>query len=228
MKLSVIIPVYNEEKTIGEIIRRVGMVDLEKEIIVVDDGSKDGTRLFLENMRKDGSEHVKIIFHEKNSGKGAAIRTGLGHVRGDAVIIQDADLEYDPEDYVKLLEPIKNGQSKIVYGSRNLGNNPKGMFLYRWGGIFLSFLANVLYGIRITDEATCYKVFSTDVLKGFGLRCRKFEFCPEVTAKAAKKKYKIIEVPISYAPRNKKEGKKISVRDGIMAIWILIKYRFTD
>jgi len=223
MKLSVIIPVYNEVNTIAKIIERVKRVLIEKEIIVVDDGSTDGTRGKI-----DSVPGIKILKHETNRGKGAAIRTGLAFAFGELVIVQDADLEYDPNDYLELIKPIEEGVADVVYGSRNLGNNKSGMKAYKWGGVFLSHLANLLYGLRITDEATGYKLFKTDVLKSLNLKCQRFEFCPEVTAKLAKKKYRIKEVPISYNPRSFAEGKKIKWTDGVLAIFYLIKFRFFD
>jgi len=223
MKLSVIIPVYNEVNTIAKIIERVKRVLIEKEIIVVDDGSTDGTRGKI-----DSVPGIKILKHETNRGKGAAIRTGLAFAFGELVIVQDADLEYDPNDYLELIKPIEEGVADVVYGSRNLGNNKSGMKAYKWGGVFLSHLANLLYGLRITDEATCYKLFKTDILKGLSLKCQRFEFCPEVTAKLAKRKYRIKEVPISYNPRSFAEGKKIKWTDGVLAIFYLIKFRFFD
>ncbi|MEA3463586.1 MAG: glycosyltransferase family 2 protein [Patescibacteria group bacterium] len=225
MKLSIIIPVFNEEKTIKEIIKRVNKVKLDKEIIIINDGSIDGTAKQLKQLKQ---KNLKIITHFKNQGKGSAIRTGLKYVKGDIVIIQDADLEYNPNDYFKLIQPIKNGLVQAVYGSRNLSDNISGKKIYKYGGIFLSWLASLLYGIKITDEATCYKAFKTDVIKGLDLRCKRFDFCPEVTAKLAKQKYEIVEVPISYYPRSHEEGKKITIRDGLKATWILIKYRFFD
>jgi glycosyltransferase involved in cell wall biosynthesis len=163
-------------------------------------------------------------------GKGYAIRTGLNYVTGDMVIIQDADLEYDPEDYKNLIIPIMAGKAKVVYGSRNLGRgkHEKSYFSFYIGGIFLSKMANFLYRLNITDEATCYKTFRTDVIKGINLKCKRFEFCPEITAKIAKKGIKILEIPISYHPRKKSEGKKINWKDGVEAIWTLIRYRFND
>lgn len=227
MILSIIIPVYNEKDTILHILQKVLSVNIEKEIIIVDDGSTDGTREILKNLQIP-NVRLKVIFHEKNLGKGMAIRSAIKEVKGDIVIIQDADLEYDPNEYPKLIEPILQGKAKVVYGSRVLKKNPKASFLFYLGGRFLSFLTNLLYGTKITDEPTCYKVFSADVLKSINLECRRFEFCPEVTAKIAKKGYKIIEVPISYRPRSVKEGKKIRWRDGFYAVWTLIKYRFKD
>jgi glycosyltransferase involved in cell wall biosynthesis len=229
MKLSIIIPVYNEEKTILEILSKIDEVKIspEKEIIIVDDGSKDKTREILSRIN-GRSKNKKIIFHDKNYGKGHAILTGLKHASGQIILIQDADLEYDPNDYSKLIAPIINKKAKVVYGSRNLRDNKRSAISFYLGGRFLSFLANLLYGTKITDEATCYKVFRADIIKNIDLKCEKFEFCPEVTAKVAKKGINILEVPISYYPRGKKQGKKIKWKDGIEAIWALIKYRFID
>ena len=173
---------------------------------------------------------MSIIFREKkkNQGKGSAIKEGLKYVIGDIVIIQDADLEYEPEDYHLLIKPIIDGRAKIVYGSRIKGGGRKSYWSFYLGGRLLSFLANLLYNAKITDEATCYKVFGADVLKKINLKCERFEFCPEVTAKVRKKGYEIYEVPIHYYPRSIEEGKKINWRDGLEAIWTLIKYKFVD
>lgn len=228
MKLSVLIPVYNEEKTIGAIIAKLDRVGLDKELIIVDDGSSDGTKEILRKLSEGGRRDIIIKTHPKNRGKGAAIRTALAEATGDLVVVQDADLEYDPNDFPRLIEPILSGRTEVVYGSRNLSLNKKGRKLYELGGIFLSKLANLLYGLNITDEATCYKVFTAAAIKGLDLRCEKFEFCPEVTAKLAKKKYKIIEVPISYYPRDRSAGKKLKLSDGLSAGWTLLKYRFLD
>lgn len=240
MKLSVIIPVYNENATIRDVLDIVGGLDIAKEIIVVDDGSNDGTRETLVNLSMDG---IKKCFHSKNRGKGAAIRTGLAKVTGDIVIIQDADLEYNPEEYHQLIQPILEGEAEVVYGSRFLGRlDHKGISLHFYYVLFfgvrhytfflgvklLNLLTRLLYGVKVTDEATCYKVFKTDVIRDIELKCERFEFCPEVTAKVCKKGYKIHEVPISYVGRSFKEGKKINWKDGIEAIYTLIKYRFTD
>lgn len=214
-------PVYNEAGTIAEIIRRVKAVPLDKEIIVVNDCSNDGTEEILSCI-----SGLKIIKHEKNLGKGAAIRSGLVAASGQAVIIQDGDLEYDPNDYLKLLEPILAGRIEAVYGSRNLAANKSGKKIYKWGGIFLSHLANFLYGLKITDEATCYKVFRTGLLKSLNLKCERFDFCAEVTAKLGRNGHKIIEVPISYNPRSRAQGKKIRPKDGLKAVWLLVKYKF--
>jgi len=224
MLLSVIVPVFNEVNTIEKILLIIREQKIKKEIIIVDDFSTDGTREIL--MREENDE-TKIIFHSKNLGKGFAIRTGLEQVSGEVVIIQDADLEYDPKDYDKLLEPITSGKAEVVYGSRCLGKNNKKSYLrFYLGGIFLTWLTNILYGSKITDEPTCYKVFKTEVLRKLELKCKRFEFCPEVTAKVLRNGYHIYEVPISYNPRLIDEGKKIGWKDGCIAIFTLLKYRF--
>jgi len=226
MKLSVVIPVWNEVNTIKKLMNIIFDVDLNKEIIIVDDGSTDGTRELIKKdygKRKD----VKVILHEKNKGKGSAIRNGLKHATGDIVIIQDADLEYDPRDYPKLVQPIINGETEVVYGSRFL--NRKNKYFFSMNLIatkILNLMANILYNAKITDEPTCYKVFSKKAIDSVDLKCKGFEFCPEVTAKIRKNGYKIKEIPISYKPRSKKEGKKIRCTDGMEAIWTLLKYRF--
>jgi len=231
MKLSVIIPVYNEKATIERILQVVRDVDIDKEIIVVDDGSNDGTSDFLGSLSMDG---IKKCFHGENRGKGAAIRTGLEVVTGDIVIIQDGDLEYNPQEYHRLVQPIVDGKAQVVYGSRFMGL-PRGRkvryhFYYPFslGVKLLNILTWLLYGAKITDEATCYKVFKTEVIRNMKLRCERFEFCPEVTAKLCKMGYRIHEVPISYMGRTFLEGKKIGWKDGIEAIYTLIRYRFTD
>lgn len=227
-KLSIIIPVYNEEKTVSEIINKVKLVKIpiQKEIIVVNDGSSDKTLEILKKIKG-----IKLISHEKNLGKGAVVKTGLKHSTGDIIIIQDADLEYDPNEYSKLIEPILNNMADVVYGSRELNKENKrhSGFMFYLGGKGMTFMTNLLYpGARLTDEPTCYKVFNADVLKGIDLKCTRFEFCPEVTAKILKKGIKIHELPITYNPRNKKQGKKIKFIDGIIGVWTLLKYRFVD
>lgn len=236
--LSIIIPVYNEERTIFELLNKVESVDLadiKKQIIVVDDGSKDKTfeeiQLFSQQARKKYSELI-ILKHEQNQGKGSAIRTGLEKVTGEIVLIQDADLELDPNEYYSLIAPILNNSAEVVYGSRILkkeNRTREGVSPWFYaGGTMLTRFANLLYGINITDEATCYKVFKTNVIKSLNLKCKRFEFCPEVTAKLARRNIKIHEVPISYYPRSTKEGKKVRFRDGLIAAWTLIKYKLID
>lgn len=226
-KLSVLIPAFNEERTIRRILEKVRAVDLggiEKEIIVVDDGSSDATWARLQEI--DWPELVKLR-HERNAGKGRAIRTGLARITGDIVIVQDADLEYDPADYPRLVEPIRAGRFQAVYGSRFAGHDA--FANYPWthffGVRFLNWLAKALYGVRLTDEATCYKAFSRDAIADVPLDCERFEFCPEITAKVARKGIAIHEVPISFNPRTAAEGKKIRWRDGWTAARTLWKYR---
>jgi glycosyltransferase involved in cell wall biosynthesis len=223
MKLSVVIPAYNEERTIAEIIRRVQAVPLEMEIIVVDDGSTDRTREILKEMAS--GERIKVFFQEKNQGKGAALRRGFAEATGDVIVVQDADLEYDPRDFPRLLLPIQQGQTRIVYGSRTLGGNPFSYLRYWLGGLFLSKLTNLLYGSQITDEPTCYKMFRREILDEITLEADGFEFCPEFTAKVLSRREKILEVPIAYKPRKIEEGKKIRWKDGVIAAYTLIKYR---
>jgi len=224
--LSVIIPVYNERETLKEILARVRVVDLEKEILVIDDGSTDGTRDVLKEEEKTGD--LKVLYHETNKGKGAAVRTGLEHARGEVIIIQDADLEYDPQDYHKLLKPILEGQAEVVYGSRFLEFRETMFFLQALGNRIVTLVTNLLYGTALSDMETCYKVFRAEVVKSIPLRSRRFELEPEITAKLLKRGYRIHEVPISYQGREYHEGKKLTWRDGITALWILIKYRFVD
>ena len=224
-KLSIIVPAYNEKNTIETILRRLEEVEIgaEKEIIVIDDGSKDGTR---EMLLKYETKH-KIFYHEKNQGKGAAVRTGLKSASGDYIVIQDADLEYSPSDFKRMLEYAELNNADVVYGSRRLGKgkSPTAGWQYYLGGVFLTFLTNLLYGANITDEATCYKMISRDVLSKINLCSVGFEFCPELTAKIARQGIKIYEIPISYSPRSKKEGKKIKFKDAIIAVKTLLKYK---
>jgi glycosyltransferase involved in cell wall biosynthesis len=226
MKLSVIIPVYKEEATLEEIIGRVRATGLANEIIVVDDGSPDNSLAILKRLQHSGQPSLRLLQHERNQGKGAAIRTGLAVVTGDLVLVQDADLEYDPSDYPALLAPFANPAVEVVYGSRNLRRNPRSNDTFYWGGRLLSWITNCLYGSRITDEATGYKVIKTSLLRSIGLETDGFEFCPEVTAKLLQRGTAIYEVPISYHPRSWAEGKKIQWHDGLVAIWTLTKYRF--
>jgi dolichol-phosphate mannosyltransferase len=226
MLLSVLIPAYNEVKNIEKILKKIGEVDIPKEIIIVDDGSTDGTRELLTQLKSD---EIKVVFHEKNQGKGGAIKTAIQQATGNVIIIQDADLEYDPQDYYKLIPLVASGQEKVVYGSRFLNKqNKHSYFSFFLGGQVVTWITNLLYGQNLTDEPTCYKVFDATLLKSIKLNCTGFEFCPEVTAKIAKLGYKIPEVPINYFPRSISEGKKINWKDGVEAIWVLVKYRFVN
>lgn len=229
MRLSVIIPIYNEAQTVARLIEQVLAVelgDIEREIIVVNDGSTDRSRDVLERIAVRRSDLVKVYHHEQNRGKGAAIRTALEHVTGDIVITQDADLEYDPEEYPKLLALFEDPAVQVVYGSRNLRENPRSSWAFYWGGRLVSWVANLLYGSDLTDEATGYKLFRADLLRSLDLQSDGFEFCPEVTGKLLKRDVEIHEIPISYRPRSLEEGKKINWRDGLRAIWTLVRHRF--
>lgn len=228
MKLSVVIPVYNERGTVREIIEKVIAVNLDKEIIVVDDGSTDGTKDVLANLLE---EHlpVKIFYHDNNLGKGAAVRTAVKFITGDVVIIQDADLEYNPQEYPQLIRPILDKKTKVVYGSRILNkNNTQGRWDYFLGGRLVTLATNVIYGSNLTDEPTCYKVFDAALIKGINIESDGFSWEPEITAKILKAGYKIIEIPVSYKHRAKSEGKKIKYSDGIKAIFTIFKYRFKN
>lgn len=224
--LSVIVPVFNERTTVAEVIRRIRAVDLpiDIELIVVDDGSSDGTDRVLTAL---GDSTVRVIVHPHNLGKGAAIRTALESIRGDLVLIQDADLEYDPEDWPKLLDPVLRGKAQVVYGSRFTGERKNMLPLHWIGNRFLSLVTNVLYSSTLSDMETCYKLFDAQVFEGITIRSDKFDFEPEITAKVLRRGYRIYEVPISYAGREFDEGKKISWRDGFAALVALIKFRFT-
>jgi len=227
MKLSVVIPVYNEVDNIQEILKRVRATKLAWEIIVVDDGSQDGTRDVLKKL--DGKKSIRVIPHEQNQGKGAAVRTGLQAARGDIILIQDADLEYSPHDYPILLEPIKNGTADVVYGSRFLGGPRRvTMFWHMIANKMLTFMTNILYDTILSDMETGYKVFRREVIEGLTLHSSRFDFEPEFTAKILKRKYRIYEVPISFNPRDYSQGKKIKLIDAFEAVWTLFKYRFTD
>ena len=224
-------PVYNEAKTIHEIIKKVEEAeigDVRKELIIVDDGSKDGTRDVLREMSQNSP--YKIYFHGQNMGKGAALRTALHYATGDVVLIQDADLEYDPAEYAELIKPVLEGKADVVYGSRLTGGKVARAFNF-WhylGNKLLTFITNVLYNAILSDMETCYKVFRTDVIKSFQIKSNRFDFEPEITAKVLKRKYKLYEMPISYYGRDFAEGKKITWRDGFAAVWALVKYRFVD
>ena len=226
MRLSIVIPCYNEIDTIDIIIKRIFALELglEKELVIVDDGSTDGTRDYLDQIRE--REDVIIVFHEKNSGKGAALRTGFQSATGDIIIIQDADLEYDPEEYPKLLEPIINGNADVVYGSRFIGGDSHRV-LYFWhslGNRFLTMFSNMFTNLNLTDMEVCYKMFRREILNDFELHEDRFGFEPEFTAKIARRNYVVYEVGISYHGRTYADGKKIGWRDGFRAIVVILKY----
>jgi glycosyltransferase involved in cell wall biosynthesis len=227
MNLSVIIPVYNEVKNIKEIIKRVQATKLATEIVIVDDGSQDGTRDILKLL--DGKKKVRVILHEENQGKGAAVVTGMKAAQGDTLLIQDADLEYDPRDYPILIQPIKEGIADVVYGSRFLGGSHRvTMFWHQVANKLLTLMTNILYDSILTDMETGYKVFRREVVEGIHIRSKRFNFEPEFTAKILKRKYRIFEVPITFNPRDYSEGKKIKLKDAFEAVWALIRYRFSD
>jgi glycosyltransferase involved in cell wall biosynthesis len=245
-KVSVVIPVFNEKDTIDEILRRVVDTELRKEVIVVDDCSTDGTRKILETMAalqakgeaaapaQDGADAIplrdlRFFFQAQNQGKGAALRRGFAQATGDIVLVQDADLEYDPRDYPKLLEPILDGRADVVYGSRFLGGPQRVHYFWHYvANTMLTLLSDIFTNLKLTDMETCYKVFRREVLQGIRLRSDRFGFEPEITAKIAKKNWRIYEVPISYAGRTYEEGKKITWKDGVHALWCIIWYRFSD
>ncbi len=225
MKLTIIIPVYNERQTIEEILMRVKQSPLEKEVIIVDDGSTDGTRDWLQTLKED---EIKVLLHPKNRGKGAAVRTGIQEASGEVTIIQDADLEYDPADYPSLLDPMIRFGADAVYGSRFLGPHRVFLFWHYLGNKLLTTITNILYDTMLSDMETCYKAVRTDVLKELKLKSNTFDIEPEITAKLFKRKLKIFEVPISYSGRSYEEGKKITAIDGFRALWTLFKFRFFD
>lgn len=225
MLITIIVPVFNEEKTLAEIIDKLTSLPVDKQIIVVDDASTDDSPLILEKPARDG--RITLLRHDRNRGKGFAIRTGLDKAEGIYTVIQDADLEYDPGDIVRMLEAARVNGADAVFGSRITNpDSGKSYQRYYWGGRFLTLLANLLYGLGITDESTCYKMVKTDLLKSLNLQCRRFEFCPELVARLGKRKIRIHEIPISYNPRKINDGKKIRWYDGATAIWTLLKHRF--
>jgi glycosyltransferase involved in cell wall biosynthesis len=227
MKLTVIIPIYNEVNTLREILKRVEATQLVYEILIVDDGSVDGTREILNDL--DGQGIFRVILHNKNQGKGAAVRTGIQNARGDIILIQDADLEYDPRDYPNLLKPLEEGLADVVYGSRFLGAPHRvGMFWNSVANKLLTLMTNILYNTILTDMETGYKVFRREVITDITLHARRFNFEPEFTAKILKRGVRIFEVPITFNPRDYGEGKKIGIKDAFEAVWTLLKYRFVD
>jgi len=229
VKLSIIIPVYNEKDTLRTLLTRVEAVDYQKEIVLVDDCSTDGTREIVQDYQ--GREGYTVLMHTKtkNLGKGAALRSGFAEAKGDIIIIQDADLEYDPREYGKLLEPILDGRADVVYGSRFLGGPHRVLFFWHYlGNMVLTTLSNILTNLNLTDMETCYKAFTRKVLDSLTLKCNRFGFEPEFTSKVAKRKFRIYEVPISYSGRDYTEGKKIGWKDGFAAMWYIIRFRLFD
>ena len=227
-KLSIVIPIYNEAEHLEEILRQIEVVDIgmEKELILVDDCSTDGTREILQRLQNSADNTAKIYYHEINRGKGATVRTGFQHITGDITLIQDADLEYDPQDYPILLEPILAGKADVVYGSRFMEGRQEGLLRSYLANRFLTFLSNLVNGTKLTDMETCYKVIKTDILKEVSLRSDRFGFEPEITAKLAKRKCNIIDVPISYRGRDYHQGKTVSWKDGVAAIIHILRSRF--
>ena len=236
MKLSVLVPIYNEERTLEELVRRVCAVPMAKEIILVDDGSKDHSREILARLQQenggagDGINKVRVFFQAQNEGKGAALKTAIGNVTGDVVIIQDADLEYDPKDYPSLLQPIEAGLADVVYGTRFAGGGPHRVlfFWHSMGNRLLTLLSNMLTNLNLSDMEVGYKVFRAELLKGIELKSKRFGFEPEITMKLAKQRCRFYEVPISYHGRTYEEGKKITWKDGMAALYYMIRFRFGD
>ncbi len=224
--LSVVMPVYNERDTIEEIIRRVLAVPVRTQLIVVDDGSKDGTRDILARLRRELD--FELVLQERNQGKGAALRRGFQEIRGDIVVIQDADLEYSPEEYPELIQLICQGRADVVYGSRFLGRHRVFMFSHYLGNLVVTLLTNILYNTMLSDMETCYKVMRAEIVRGMNLRSNGFGIEPEMTAKIFKGGHRVYEIPITYGGRGYEEGKKVTWRDGIVAVWVLLKYRVVD
>ncbi len=227
MKLSVVMPVFNEKDTICQILAQVRAVQMVSQIIVVDDCSTDGTRAILQEEARQHPD-LTLVLHEQNSGKGAAVRSGLQYITGDIVIIQDADLEYDPRDYPALIRPIEEGRVKVVYGSRFLGPRKDMLFTHMMGNKFLTLITNIMFDTTLSDMETCYKVMRADVAKSLNIKSNRWGIDPEITAKVLKRGNRIFEVPISYYGREYHEGKKISWCDGFVVVWTLLKYRFVD
>ena len=229
--LSVIVPVYNESATIEKTLRRVDAAPFDKEIVVVDDGSTDGTRDILLNLDRDPGSitHLRVFFQQPNQGKGSAVCKGIGEANGEIILIQDADLEYDPADYPQLLQPILNGRADVVYGSRFLGGPHRALYFWHYAGNrFLTLLSNMLTNLNLSDMETCYKAFRREIFEEITIKSNRFDFEPEITAKVAKKGYRVYETPISYSGRSYEDGKKITWRDGLKAIWALFRYRLFD
>ena len=227
LKLSIVIPIYNERETLETLIAKVNAVDYDKEILLIDDFSSDGTREVLK--KYENKENFQVLYHDHNQGKGAALRTGFSNVNGDIIIIQDADLEYNPADYGTLIEPILDGRADVVYGSRFLGGPHRVLFFWHSiGNMVLTTFSNMLTNINLTDMETGYKVFTKKVNDTLTFKCDRFGFEPEFTAKVAKNNFRIYEVPITYNGRDYSEGKKITWKDGVAAIWYIIKFKFTN
>jgi len=227
MKISVLIPVYNEVHTIKNLVKAVEAVSVEKEIILVDDCSTDGTRQLLSKSYGDGRGDIKIIYHDKNLGKGSAVKTALKVAKGCYAVIQDGDLEYDPQDYIRLLDEAERTEADVVYGSRFLTTWRSTSFPHFLVNKFLTVITNILYGSNLTDMETCYKMIRTDLFKRLNLESERFEIEPEITAKLLKRGYKITEVPVSYKGRSYHEGKKITWQDGLATLWALVRFRYT-
>jgi glycosyltransferase involved in cell wall biosynthesis len=227
MRLSIVIPVFNERETLPAVLENVARVSLDKEILIVDDGSTDGTREYLKDMVQHPGEGVRVLFHDRNRGKGAALRTGFREVAGDIVIIQDADLEYDPQDYPALLKPILDGRADVVYGSRFLGGPHRVLFFWHYlGNKILTLISNMLTNLNLSDMETCYKVFRSEVIKNLAFTSDGFAIEAEMTVKIARAGYRVYETPISYSGRDYSEGKKITWKDAFPTLWALVKHRF--